>query len=68
MKLYNGDCLEVMKSISNKSIDAIITDPPYGTTGCNWDSVIPFEPMWTQLNRIIKPNGAIVLFLSLIHI
>jgi DNA modification methylase len=62
MKLYNGDCLEVMKSIPNKSIDAIITDPPYGITACKWDSVIPFEPMWTQLNRIIKDNGAIVLF------
>ena len=62
MKLYNGDCLEVMKSIPDKSIDAIITDPPYGTTACKWDSVIPFEPMWKQLNRIIKDNGAIVLF------
>ena len=46
MKLYNGDCLEVMKLIPDKSIDAIITDPPYGTTQCKWDSVIPFEPMW----------------------
>jgi len=62
MKLYNGDCLEVMKLIPDKSIDAIITDPPYGTTACKWDSVIPFEPMWEQLNRIIKPNGAIILF------
>ena len=57
-----GDCLEVMKSIPNGSIDAIITDPPYGTTACKWDSVIGFELMWEQLNRIIKPNGAIVLF------
>ena len=62
MKLFNGDCLEVIKSIQDKSIDAIITDPPYGTTACKWDSVIPFKPMWTQLNRIIKDNGAIVLF------
>jgi site-specific DNA-methyltransferase (adenine-specific) len=62
MKLYNGDCLEIMKLIPDKSIDAIITDPPYGTTACKWDSVIPFEPMWKQLNRIIKDNGAIVLF------
>tara|TARA_R100000458_G_C8194413_1_gene187013 strand:- start:65 stop:802 length:738 start_codon:yes stop_codon:yes gene_type:complete len=62
MKLYNGDCLELMKLIADKSIDAIITDPPYGTTACKWDSVIPFEPMWKQLNRIIKNNGAIVLF------
>ena len=62
MKLYKGDCLEVMKLIPDKSIDAIITDPPYGTTACKWDSVIPFDLMWEQLNRIIKPNGAIVLF------
>jgi len=57
-----GDCLEVMKFIPDKSIDAIITDPPYGTTACKWDSVIDFELMWEQLNRVIKPNGAIVLF------
>lgn len=61
-KIIHGDCLEVMKDIPDKSIDAIITDPPYGTTACKWDSVIPFDPMWKQLNRIIKPNGAIVLF------
>jgi len=57
-----GDCLEVMKTIPNKSVDAIITDPPYGTTSCKWDSVIDFKLMWEQLNRIIKPKGAIVLF------
>jgi len=62
MELYKGDCLEVMKSIPDGSVDAIITDPPYGTTACKWDSVIDFELMWEQLNRIIKPNGAIVLF------
>jgi site-specific DNA-methyltransferase (adenine-specific) len=62
IKLLHGDCLELMKAIPNSSIDAIITDPPYGTTACKWDSVIPFEPMWEQLKRIIKPNGAIVLF------
>ena len=62
MRLYKGDCLEVMKEIESGSIDAIITDPPYGTTACKWDSVIDFELMWEQLNRIIKPNGAIVLF------
>ena len=61
-RLFNGDCLEVMKGIEDKSIDAIITDPPYGTTACKWDSVIDFDLMWEQLNRIIKPNGAIVLF------
>jgi site-specific DNA-methyltransferase (adenine-specific) len=62
VELYKGDCLEVMKDIEDNSIDAIITDPPYGTTACKWDSVIPFDLMWEQLNRIIKPNGAIVLF------
>ena len=51
-----------MQDMPDKSIDAIITDPPYGTTACKWDSVIPFAPMWSQLNRIIKPNGAVVLF------
>ncbi len=62
MELIQGDCLEVMKSIPSGSIDAIITDPPYGTTACKWDSVIDFKLMWEQLNRVIKPNGAIVLF------
>ena len=61
-KIYLGDCLEVMRDIPDGSVDAIITDPPYGTTACKWDSVIPFEPMWEQLKRIIKPKGAIVLF------
>ena len=60
--LLKGDCLELMKTIESGSIDAIITDPPYGTTACKWDSVIDFDLMWEQLNRIIKPNGAIVLF------
>ena len=62
IKLYNGNCLEIMQTIPNESIDAIITDPPYGTTACKWDSVIDFDLMWEQLNRIIKPNGAIILF------
>jgi site-specific DNA-methyltransferase (adenine-specific) len=62
INLLHGNCLELMKSIPNGSIDAIITDPPYGTTACKWDSVIPFDLMWEQLNRIIKPKGAIVLF------
>ena len=60
--LRKGDCLEIMKDMADGSIDAIITDPPYGTTACKWDSVIDFDLMWEQLNRIIKPNGAIVLF------
>ena len=62
MELYNGDCLEVMKSIPEHSIDMILTDPPYGTTACKWDSIIPFNKMWEQLNRITKSNSAIVLF------
>lgn len=57
-----GDCIELMKTTPDKSIDAIITDPPYGTTACKWDSVIDFDLMWDELHRIIKPNGAIVLF------
>ena len=60
--LLLGDCLERMKEIPDGSVDLILTDPPYGTTACKWDSVIPFEPMWAELKRIIKPNGAIVLF------
>ena len=62
LNLFNGDCLEVMKDIPDGSVDLILTDPPYGTTACKWDSIIPFDLMWEQLNRIIKPNGAIVLF------
>jgi site-specific DNA-methyltransferase (adenine-specific) len=62
IQLINSECIEAMKSIPDASVDAIITDPPYGTTQCKWDSVIDFELMWEQLNRIIKPNGAIVLF------
>ena len=62
--LFNDDCLKIMAAIPSGSIDAVITDPPYGTTACKWDSIIPFAPMWEQLNRIIKPNGAIVLFAS----
>ena len=60
--LYNGDCLEIMKNISDKSVDMILCDLPYGTTACKWDTVIPFEPLWEEYNRIIKQNGAIVLF------
>ena len=62
IELIQGDCLEKMKDIPDGSIDLVLTDPPYGTTACKWDSIIPLEPMWEQLKRIIKPNGAIVLF------
>ena len=61
IKLMKGDCLERMKEIESGSVDMILTDPPYGTTACKWDSIIPLEPMWEQLKRIIKPNGAIVM-------
>jgi DNA modification methylase len=60
--IYHGDCLEVMVSLPDASFDAIITDPPYGTTACAWDTVIPFAPMWGQLKRLVKSRGAIVLF------
>jgi DNA modification methylase len=61
-KIIEGDCLEVMKDIPDKSVDMILCDLPYGTTACKWDTVIPFEPLWEQYKRIIKDNGAIVLF------
>lgn len=64
IKLLKGDCLELMKGIPDGSIDMILSDPPYGTTACKWDSIIPLESMWEQLKRIIKPNGAIVLTAS----
>lgn len=62
IRLIKGDCLEKMKKIPDKSVDLILTDPPYGTTACKWDVVIPFEPMWKELKRITKDNGAICLF------
>lgn len=62
IKLINKDCLEAMKDLEDKSIDLIICDLPYGTTKCSWDVIIPFEQLWEQYNRIIKDNGAIVLF------
>lgn len=63
-KLYQGDCLEVMDELISLGVkfDAIITDPPFGTTGCKWDSIIPLDEMWDRLNKLIKPNGAICLF------
>ena len=62
--IYNGDCLEIMPTLADKSIDMILCDLPYGTTACKWDVVIPFEPLWTQYKRLIKDNGAIVLTAS----
>ena len=64
IELIQGDCLEKMKDIPDKSIDMILCDLPYGTTACKWDSVIPFEPLWEQYRRIAKPNAAIVLTAS----
>jgi len=61
-KIYNEDCLEGMKRIADGAVDCIVTDLPYGTTACAWDSVIPFEPLWEQFKRVTKPNAAIVLF------
>lgn len=58
--VLSGDCLQVMATLEAGSIDAIITDLPYGTTACKWDAVIPFAPMWEQVRRVLKPNGAFV--------
>ena len=61
IQLIHGDCLEKMKDIPDGSIDMVLADPPYGTTACKWDSIIPLEPMWKELKRVIKPSGAIVI-------
>lgn len=60
--LYNGNCLELMKAIPDNSVDLILCDLPYGMTDCKWDSIIPFEPLWEQYNRITKANAPVVLF------
>ena len=64
IQLYKGDCLEEMDELIERNIkvDMVLTDPPYGTTACKWDCVIPFDAMWNRLNKLIKDNGAIVLF------
>ena len=61
-QLILGDCLDELPKIFDKSIDLVLTDPPYGTTACSWDSIISFDKMWNELNRIIKDNKAIALF------
>lgn len=61
MKLLHGDCLNLLAALEPESIDLILADPPYGTTRCKWDSAIPLGPLWRQLKRVIKPNGAIVM-------
>ena len=58
--LLQGDCLELLPTITESSVALVLTDPPYGTTVCTWDSVIPFDPMWKQVWRVLKPNGAAV--------
>ena len=60
--LHMGDCLEYMATMPDSSVDAVITDPPYGTTACKWDTIIPLDAMWSELKRIAKPKAAIVLF------
>ena len=62
MTLKHGDCLELMKDIQDNSVDMILCDLPYGTTACKWDTIIPFDPLWKQYERVSKENGAIVLF------
>ena len=62
--LYQGDCLEIMPTLPPQSIDMVLCDLPYGTTACKWDSIIPFEPLWREYRRLIKPRGAIVLTAS----
>lgn len=62
IKLYNGDCLNIMKDIPDKSVDLILCDLPYGTTASSWDKLIPSDKLWKQYNRIIKDNGSILLF------
>jgi site-specific DNA-methyltransferase (adenine-specific) len=64
IQLIHGDCLEEMAKLPESSIDLVLTDPPYGTTACKWDAVIPFEQMWEQLKRVTKKNGAIVMTAS----
>lgn len=62
IELMLGDCLKLMNRIEDRSVDMVLCDLPYGTTACKWDSVIPFEPLWSHYNRVIKPEGVIVLF------
>ena len=64
IQLYNGDCLEVMKTLPDNSIDLILCDLPYGITSISWDSIIPYDELWTQYKRLLKPTGNIVLFSS----
>lgn len=60
--LHHGDCLSILPTLAPQSVDAVICDPPYGTTACKWDSIIPFAPMWEGIRRVLRPRGAVVLF------
>ena len=62
--LFCGDCIEIMKSLPEHSVDCVVCDLPYGITQCNWDITIPFDKLWEQYNRITKENSAILLFLK----
>jgi DNA modification methylase len=62
IKLMHGDCLDLMRTIEPGSVDLIATDLPYGTTRCKWDVVIPFEPLWDNFKRVLKPRGVVLLF------
>ena len=62
IKLYNGDCLELMSQIPDHSVDAVICDPPYQTTACEWDRALPVAKLWEQYDRIVKPKGNVILF------
>ena len=64
IKLYLGDCLNIMNNITDHSVDMVLCDLPYGTTSCSWDTIIPFEPLWEQYHRICKENAVIALFAS----
>lgn len=64
VRLINGDCLDVMPTLEAGSVDLILSDLPYGTTACKWDTVIPFEPLWACFKRVLKPKGAVVLTAS----
>ena len=64
MQLFQGDCLQILPGIPDSSVDLILVDPPYGSTRCAWDIVIPFDALWQQYQRVIKENGAILIFAS----
>ena len=62
MKLLNGDCLKLMQEIPDGAVDLVLCDPPYGTTDCSWDSILPFDQLWAEYDRVLKVDGAAVLF------